>query len=340
MATSTPVRHRLRRVLLILLALMAVLAIAAFIVFKSTPWPSAMAIRWLFERDGAATNATLGAHVPAGVSSESALRYDPDDPVALLDIHRPQTRDDRALPVLVWIHGGGFVAGNRGDVRNYARILAAGGFAVATVDYSLAPEVRYPVPVEQVNRALAYLSGNAERLKLDPDRIVLGGDSAGAQLAAQVAALASSPDYAGSSGLRPGIARNQLRGVVLFCGPHNARMMADRVSSSWFVRTVMWSYLGSTEPSPALLDEFSVVPHVTATFPPAFISVGNDDPLAPQSYALADALEQQGVRVETLFYPPEHTPKLGHEYQFDLTRPEARDALNRTRAFLHGVVRH
>ena len=294
-------------------------------------------MRWALDSGGVATNTALAAYVPAGIRTEAGVRYDQDDPDALLDIHRPSAFDGHALPVIVWIHGGGFVAGSRGQLSNYARILAGDGHAVVVVDYSLAPAARYPMPVRQVNRALAFLSGNAARLQLDRDRFILGGDSAGAQIASQLAALVSSPAYAASMHLTPGLARGQLRGLVLFCGPHDALLMGHRAASSWYLRTVMWSYLGSPIPSQALLQEFSVVPHVTSAFPPAFITVGNADPLAPQSLALADTMQRHGVRVETLFYPVSHAPPLPHEYQFDLSRPESREALERTRTFIQSL---
>lgn len=330
-------RQRAKRFLWITALVAGLLLVAGVVAFKVSPWPSALVIRWVFERGGAQTNAALEAHVPAGIRTQEGLNYDPEDPAALLDIHRPAALDGRALPVIVWIHGGGFLAGSRAEIANYARILAADGYAVAVVDYALAPGARYPVPVHQVNRALGYLSGNAGELGLDSGRFILGGDSAGAQLAAQVAALASSPEYAKAMALRPALAREQLRGVVLFCGPHDARLMARQGASSWFVRTVLWSYLGTTTPSVATLQEFSVVPNVTPAFPPAFITVGNGDPLAEQSYALANELKARGVGVETLFFPPSHAPSLGHEYQFDLSRPESRQALERTRSFLAGL---
>jgi len=309
----------------------AALGVLSAIALRASPWPSAMLIRLVFDHGGARVNAALASQVPAGIRTESALRYDPADRDALMDIHRPSSLQGKALPVIVWIHGGGFVAGSRTDVANYARMLAADGYAVVAVDYSLAPEHHYPLPVQQLNRALMFLADNAARLQLDMSRLVLAGDSAGAQLAAQLSLLIASPDYAAEMAMTPALALTQLRGAVLFCGPFDGR--SSGASLSWFNRTVVWSYFGSTSPPPEH-DTFSIAPRVTRQFPPVFITVGNGDPLAPQSMALAEALQSAGVAVDALFYPAAHRPKLGHEYQFDFSLPESREAFARTRAFL------
>ena len=338
MANPAALRHSQGRLLPLLLAALVMLAIFTFGAFALSPWPSALLVRRAFDRAGHAANDALAAHVPPGIRTQADVRYDANDPDAVLDISRPAALDGRRLPVVFWIHGGGYVAGSRHDVANYARILAAGGFAVITVDYSLAPAARYPKPVQQLSRALAFLSAHAEPLGLDTGHMVLAGDSAGAQLASQLAALATSPDYAKATGLRAGITSAQLRGVVLFCGPHDGRLMASQVASSWLLRTMMWSYFGTPRPDEATVRGFAVVPHVTQAFPPAFISVGNGDSLQAQSIALAETLQRHGVRVETLFYPASHLPVLGHEYQFNLAQPEASEALERTQAFLRSVL--
>ena len=74
----------------------------------------------------------------------------------------------------------------------------------------------------------------------------------------------------------------------------------------------------------------NVLPHVTADFPPAFLSAGNADPLLPQS----EALDAAGVPVETLFFAADRTPGLGHEYQFDLDTEAGREALEALTAWL------
>ena len=132
----------------------------------------------------------------------------------------------------------------------------------------------------------------------------------------------------------PGIARAALRGVVLFCGPYDPTTMNFGGSFADFMRTVIWSYVGTRNPQDALVQQMSVTPHVTAAYPPVFISVGDADPLAPQSVALADALRTQGVEVDALFFPRDHDPPLNHEYQLLLSTDAGRLALDRSVAFL------
>jgi acetyl esterase/lipase len=72
-------------------------------------------------------------------------------------------------------------------------------------------------------------------------------------------------------------------------------------------------------------------------FPPAFVSVGSEDGLRPQSIAFADKLEKNGVRVERLIFPSDLKPPLFHEFQFDLRRPEAQQALEKAVEFLKSL---
>ncbi len=99
------------------------------------------------------------------------------------------------------VHGGGFISSSAATVRDYAILLAHAGYTVASLDYSLAPGLRYPVPVRRGNAALRYLHANAARFGGDPARIVLGGDSAGPQIAGQLAAVQADPALARSVGL-------------------------------------------------------------------------------------------------------------------------------------------
>jgi acetyl esterase/lipase len=111
----------------------------------------------------------------------------------LLDLHVPDGRDGDAVPVVIWLHGGGFHSGDRRylpDTMAADSVFAAlveAGIAVATIDYRLSSEARFPAQLDDVNAALDYLRSNAALLGLDPERIGVWGESAGGTLAALVA---------------------------------------------------------------------------------------------------------------------------------------------------------
>lgn len=317
------------------------LGIAAILVaivgsFFVSPWPSVFVIRAIFDEGAAVASAALEKHVPAGLIVREAIGYDPADPRALLDVYRPATIAPNA-PTIVWIHGGGFVSGRRGDIANYLKVLAGQGFAVVNVDYAIAPGAIYPTPIRQVSQALRYVDGAAGELGINRGALVLAGDSAGAQIAAQVANLITSPDYARDVAIAAPIQRAQLKGALLHCGVYDITEL-DRGRGGvlgWFVHTVTWSYSGGRDwRAVAGFERMSVARHVTAAFPPSFISAGNADPLLPQSQLMERALRERGVAVESLFFPADYEPKLSHEYQFNLDGAAGKLALARSVAWL------
>jgi acetyl esterase len=299
-----------------------------------SPRPAALLVRRVFAAGGAKTAEALDRHAPDGVSALVDERYG-DEPDMLLDVYRPASTNT-PLPLLLWVHGGGFVGGAKEELAGYLKLLAHDGYVVAGPRYSLAPEHHYPMPPRQMMDALGYLISNSDRLLIDPDRIALAGDSAGAHIAAQLATLVTTPGYSATVGINPTINSAQLRGVVLACGPYDlglARQSIER--GSRFVQIVLWAYTGKRHflDDPAAV-AWSLTDNLTPSFPPTLITVGNADPLRPHSELLAEKLRTHRVPVETVFYPDDRQPSLGHEYQFDLDTDPGRMFLDRARAFL------
>jgi acetyl esterase/lipase len=105
-------------------------------------------------------------------------------------VYEPSRRQ-RPSGALLWIHGGGFVAGDPASYhRDCSRIAADLGIAVVSADYRLAPEHPFPAGLEDCYTALAWLHRGAAELGVDPDRIAIGGDSAGGGLSASLAQMA------------------------------------------------------------------------------------------------------------------------------------------------------
>ncbi|MEN0084188.1 MAG: alpha/beta hydrolase [Leifsonia sp.] len=304
---------------------------------RATPWPSALVIRRVFEKGAAETVAEMAPFVPtSGVTARTGLQYAPGSPDTTFDLFRPDGASG-PLPAVMWIHGGAWISGASKDVDPYLRILASHGYATVGLNYTLGPEASYPTAVEQLNTALAYLDAHADELGIDRERIVLAGDSAGSQLASQLAVLTTSPEYAHLLGIRPSLRREQLSAILLNCGVYDLGALSTLNGIlAWGFKTALWSYSGDKDWSQTYVGStMSTLRHVTGDFPPTYISGGNGDGLTwSQSVPMATTLRGKGVEVTELFWPANHEPQLPHEYQFHLRFDEAHRALDATLAFL------
>ncbi|MBT2483446.1 MULTISPECIES: alpha/beta hydrolase [unclassified Microbacterium] len=322
------------------IAIAAVAAVAALvaIIGSLTPWPSAMVIRAVFTKGGDETAAEMDKHVPETKLTERLdVGYGDAGADTTMDVFRPATASE-PLPTVVWIHGGAWISGAKENVDPYLRILAAEGYTTIGVNYTIGPEGVYPLAVHQLDDALAYIDEHADELGVDPDRIVLAGDSAGAQLASQMATLITNPDYADIMGISPSLAADQVVATVLNCGVYDLARLAQLDGiAGWGFKSAMWAYSGTrTWAEDSTGATMSTVDWVTADFPTTYISGGNGDDLTwLQSIPMAQRLEDLGVDTTTLFWPAHHEPELPHEYQFHLDMPDARTALEKTVEFLN-----
>ncbi len=200
-------------------------------------------------------------------------------------------------PAILFIHGGAWVAGSPLTHDKLAKRLAERGFFVASVDYALAPENRFPSGLDDCVRAADWLCAEAAALGGDPERLAIMGDSAGANLAA--ATLHQLLDRDGATAFRA---------AVLPYGVYDFPAMLELPEGSPFVngRTFAWQiedYLGSAADGAPALDSPSVSPRFSphlAGYPPAFLTVGTRDPLLQQSLDFVESLRGAGVETETL----------------------------------------
>lgn len=102
----------------------------------------------------------------------------------VLDVYCPEQAGDEKLPVMFWIHGGGWVVGDKGDVAIKPQVLTERGFVFVSTNYRLLPDVTMDVLIRDVAKAVGWVHDHIAEHGGDPDRIFVGGHSAGAQLAA------------------------------------------------------------------------------------------------------------------------------------------------------------
>ena len=135
-------------------------------------------------------------------------------PAQKVEVVVPPGRPQRPLPVVVFIHGGGWHSGTPGDYRFVGRTLAREGYAVVLVGYRLGAEGRYPAMLEDSALALAWVKANVARFGGDPDRVVVMGHSAGAYNAVM---LALERQWLGRAGVEDGF----IKGVIGLSGPYD-----------------------------------------------------------------------------------------------------------------------
>jgi acetyl esterase len=226
------------------------------------------------------------------------------------------------VPAIVYFHGGGHVIGSLDTHDLIARNLCAGVEAlVASVDYRMGPEHRFPAAVEDCFAALEWVHRNAESLGADPDRVGVHGDSAGANLAAVVALLARD---AGGPRLR-------LQSLVYPVADYN--LAGDSYEKyargcGLLTKEAMVWFRDHYLRGPADADDWRASPIKAASFAgvaPAIVVTAECDVLHDEGQRYAEALRRAGVPVEYKEYP-------GMIHGFFGMVPVVDDAMNAQRA--------
>ncbi|MDN6025991.1 alpha/beta hydrolase, partial [Bifidobacterium mongoliense] len=241
---------RIRRIVAWVLAVVLGVALVVGAAFVVSPVPSIMLFRNAF-KEGHPVEPPRFDEVRRTVQVTRDQEYPSSYRRHTFDLYRPRRIPAHAaLPVIVWVHGGGFIAGDKSGLSTYATLMAARGYAVIAMNYDYAPTGTYPTPVVQLGQMVSHVAAIAQRERLDPDRIVVGGDSAGAQIAAQFAAVQTTPGYAESSGIERIAMRAPLAGALLFCGPYDFTRFTDANApwiQRWFMTTIGWGLLGTRD---------------------------------------------------------------------------------------------
>ena len=202
-------------------------------------------------------------------------------------------------PVLVFYHGGGWVIGDLYTHDGLCRsIVNAAGCAVASVDYRLAPEFKFPTAVEDSYAALKWVAASAPRLGLDSARVAVGGDSAGGNLAAVMALLARE---------RRG-PRILLQVLIYPVTNHDFGTRSYRENATGYVLTTedmrwFWRHYLAREEQGRETSASPFRAKSLADLPPALVITAGCDPLRDEGEAYAGRLRDAGVPVTLTQYP-------------------------------------
>ncbi|MEO6004203.1 MAG: alpha/beta hydrolase [Opitutus sp.] len=242
-------------------------------------------------------------------------------PELSLDYYRAVGRSH--APCVIVVHGGGWDSGSRDQLTGLNHWLARHGYSVAAISYRLAPKFPWPAPREDTGAAIAFLKANAERLGLDPERLVLLGRSAGGQIAEVVAYSAHDPSICGVVGL---YAPSDINFAYKYARDN------DVLKSPGLIRRFIG---GAPMIRQTGYDDASALQHVTPAAPPTLLIHGENDTLVwhRHSVRLEAVLERAGVPCVFV-----SLPWATHAFEYNLAGPGGQLATYALERFLGKVT--
>ena len=265
-----------------------------------------------------------GLEIPSTVEYVRNLRYGEHKKFHILDVCWPKKVNNLPidiqkdkLPVIVNVHGGGFVYGSKEVHQFYVSSLAEHGVAIINYNYRLAPKFKFPSPVEDLNAVLNWLAANQKKYPFDPENVILVGDSAGAQIASQYGAIYSNEEYANIMEIvKPEVT---IKALGLACGTYNLKKRVQAEDN----KGLMKDYL--TKNPSKYGDKLAVLEHITKEYPPVYLFSSKGDFLMEECGIMADFLKEKGVTFEKKIYGNEKT---FHVFHVDMKNEFSSEANN------------
>lgn len=235
----------------------------------------------------------------------------------VLDVYRPKQADDDDLPVIISVHGGAWVYGDKERYQYYCMSLAQRGFAVINFSYRLAPDNKFPAQLEDLNLVCKWVMKRARRYHFDTERIFAVGDSAGAHLLGLYAGICTKPDYASKYDFEipEGFA---LTAIALNCGVYDIDRTKPELETLCGLMDDLLENGGSEEE----LKNINVLDQITDIYPPTFCMTAVADYMKSQASALITKLTENNVPFVYRIFG-DKVNQLGHVFHCDVKTVDA-----------------
>lgn len=289
----------------------------------------AMKVREMFGKSDRERDA--GNTTPADIERFDDILYGTDPEWQVLDVYRPKNTEGR-LPVIISVHGGGWVYGNKEVYQWYTMNLAQRGFAVINFTYRLAPEFKFPAPLEDCSLVVKWMLENAEQYGFDTDHVFAVGDSAGAHGLSLFCCILTNPEYAAeySFDVPEGF---RFQAVALNCGAYRIELGGKEDLTTM----LMGDYLpeGGTEKEISLI---SCANHITSAFPPCYVMTCDGDFLKEQVKEVLPVLMKENVPFAMRVYVGIEEP-LPHVFHCNIKLADAAVCNDEECAFFREYIR-
>lgn len=261
--------------------------------------------------------------IPEDIYGYEDISYGPYGKWNLLDVYRKK-EVDKPQPTIIDIHGGGWCYGDKELYQYYCMDLAMRGFTVVNFSYRLAPENTFPAVIEDINAVFNWVADHASEYEIDLEHLYIAGDSAGAQLASQYAAMLTNPEYAV---LYPKLQipsdKISIKAVLLNCGIYDMRKSIEENADELYS-----IYLGDAYENintrERTLEQIDVMKYLTGNFPPSYVMTSTYDFLRKYARPMYDKLTELSVPCVFKIYGREEDETMAHVFHLDIAREIAK----------------
>lgn len=260
-------------------------------------------------------------HAPQGATVSPSYDYVGDgDPMHQLEIIRPEG-EPSVLPVIVMVHGGGWVYGHKDSYyRYYAMELAKFGYAVISFNYRLAFDHPFPAMIHDIFSVLAWMETHAKSEKLDLQNVFLVGDSAGAHLSALTALIQNTPHLQMIYQVRP--AQVAIKALGLSCGVYDFDRLVQEDYELPLKDTLMEVLFAQTDYAAHPLYPYaSVSKQLSDALPAVYLVSSKADPLYRETRCLLKELEERRHPMKARIYAKKHL--LPHVFNLKSVYPQS-----------------
>ncbi len=272
--------------------------------------------------------------LPQDVWLKENLSYGDDPQYHLFDIAYPNEKREK-YPVIIQIHGGGWVYGSKDTIyKAYGMALAQQGFAVITCNYRLAPVHTFPSQLLDIDQLLRYIQHNAKLFSLDMNHVFMIGDSAGAHLISLYPCLRDSSQEA----IVLMAADVDIKAIALSCGVYDLDTFnTSKIKFPQKTNTLRSLFGTADYRSSPLYPYASVSKLMSRKFPDALVISSQSDPLYPQTEQFLQILSNHSIIHQT--YIVDRKRKLPHVFNTRLTYPESVEVLDQIAEFFKSRIR-
>ena len=256
-----------------------------------------------------------------------------------LDVLTPRRApaDTHPLPVYVYFHGGGWTSGDKLPLTKYCACQAEHGIVVVNVNYRMAGRFHMEHMLHDGTAALAWVREHIADFGGDPDTLVLGGDSAGGQIASLLAAMSTRAELAEHFGVRSAVPRESLKGLVLHCSASDFSVIFERgfIMGHGFIRMLLPAR-GRGDSLVRASRWLSPIEWLDADFAPVLVTTSERDFFYRANLNFVAALRSHGVRVDTVIFGGDRR-NTEHTWQQNYRYPESQVVYRRLQDFVHRV---